>query len=71
MSTLEIGQTRYEAHVTRTTRLPDGTYQVVDLMSFGDAPAWELAPAMKALAKKIHESPPPVVLEGQEPMPWS
>lgn len=65
MSTLEPGQTRYEAHVTKTTRLPDGTYRVVDVLSLVDSPAWELSPALRQLAKKIHESPPPIVLEGQ------
>ena len=32
------------------------------------APGWEVISALKSLISKIHESPPPVVLEGQEPM---
>lgn len=70
--------TRYDV-IIRRYKFPDGDVNtlrvseiVIDtLASFELAPAWEVAPALKQLAKKIHESPPPVVLEGQEAMPWS
>jgi hypothetical protein len=65
MSTQLPGTTRYDAVVTRKIRHPDGTWRIDDILSIVDAPAWELAPALKLLTKKIHESPPPVVLEGQ------
>lgn len=59
--------TLYTASVTRYRQTPEGV--VVDYMlHFNHAPAYEVAPALKQLAKKIHESPPPVVLDGQEAM---
>lgn len=60
--------TRYTVSVIRHGTLPDGTVTVEHIAVFNRAPAWEVAPALKALAKKIHESPPPVVLKSQEPM---
>lgn len=68
MSTQQPGTTRYDAVITRTYRQPDGKWRVDDLLSLHDVPAYELSPALKALQRKIHESPPPVVLQGQEPM---
>lgn len=57
--------TRYFAQVTRYRYHPDGTQDADDILFLEDVAAYELAPAMKQLAKKIHESPPPVALEGQ------
>ena len=62
----EPGTTRYVATVTRIYRNPDGTWRVDDVFAMNLVHAYELAPALKAFAKKVHESPPPVVLEGQE-----
>lgn len=43
---------------------PDGV-RYRDTLASMEGHAWEVAPAMKQLARKIHESPPPVILEGQ------
>lgn len=60
--------TRYTAFVTKHYELPNGTPTTDYVMNLYEVHPWELAPALKLLAKKIHESPPPVVLEGQEAM---
>lgn len=58
--------TRYTVNILRVRTLPDGVVVTDQMAWFDNAPAWEVAPALKQLAKKIHESPPPAVLEGQE-----
>lgn len=68
MSTQLPGTTRYDAFITRKYRNPDGTWRIDGILDLGDVPAYELAPALKLISKKIHESPPPAVLEGQEAM---
>lgn len=56
----------YDALIVRRSKDPFGR-DVQDIVChFSGAHAYELAPALKQLAKKIHESPPPVVLDGQE-----
>lgn len=63
--------TFYDVLIVKRVHDVNGGFREDTLAEFAGAPAWEVAPALKQLAKKIHESPPPVVLDGQEAMPWS
>lgn len=58
--------TRYTVFITRWTEQDDESSLGEVIANVSKAPGYEVAPMLKELAKKLHESPPPVVLEGQQ-----
>lgn len=60
--------TLYSVFVTRWKKQPDNSAIGEVIANLKDVPGWEVSAALKQLIKTVHESPPPVVLEGQESM---
>lgn len=60
--------TLYDVAIQRRFTDVFGQPKTEILAHFKGAPGWEVAPVLKKLVKHIHESPPVVVLPGQQAM---